>query len=496
MKKISKMMLVAVAILATFSLNAKNGEFKVCDGKVVVNVEHVAETLDSKILTADYSFVVAPDVVADCESMIITTAVVNGGNKDILNVTVINGKNVNGFDKWLQFRIGEVTDVKNVDLYNVMGTENVVTEAKRISTPRQAWMDGADFVVTTQRVTYYPHRCIQSLGGSETVCKVPYLKHQLFVAPYYIKLVEKNSSKVASPVENHPTLATRLYFPVNSSAKVTDLFDNAATLEMLETLQNSEYLDVESIAIEGWASPESSVAYNQPLSERRANTVKKILTDKYDFEEAIYTTKGNGEYWDAVINFVKTTDDETVAASRDEIVKAIESNDNLDKRESAIKAIKGGKPYRVIFNTVYPESRFSDCYVTFVAKDIYKYEDALVLKSADAIHLPGEAYKVILLETKDLELAEDVAELYPDNALVQALAGELYYEAGQYEKAIEHFKKAGDVAEVNNDIACCYFQLGDYKNAYNYFEKAKSLDCYDYNVNQTRRLELNKTYYK
>lgn len=495
MKKMSKMLLVAVAILATFSLNAKAGVFKVCDGKVAVNVESIAETIDSKMMTADYSFVVEPDAIADCESMIITTAIVNGDNKELLNITVINGKNVKTFDTWLQYRVGQVIDIKDVDVYKVKDGK-VVTDSKRVSLPRQEWMDGSDFVVTTQSVTYYPHKCIQALGGSEVACKVPYLSEPLAVSPAYIKLVDKTNSKVASPAENHPTLSTRLYFPVNSSAKVTDLFDNSAALEMLETLQNSEYLDVEHIAIEGWASPESSVAYNQSLSERRAKTVKKILTDKYDFEDAIYAIKGNGEYWDSVINFVKTTDDETVAASRDEIVKAIESNDNLDKRESAIKAIKGGKPYRVIFNAVYPESRFADCFVTFAVEDDYNYEDALVLKSVDAIHLPGEAYKVILLETKDLELAEEAAELYPGNALVQALAGELYYEAGQYEKAIEHFKKAGDVAEVNNDIACCYFQLGDYKNAYNYFEKAKSLDCYDYNVNQTRRLELNKTYYK
>ncbi len=496
MKKMSKMLLVAVAILATFSLNAKNGEFKVCDGKVTVNVEHIAETLDSKVITADYSFIVAPDVIADCESMIITTSIVNGANKDVINVSVINGKNVKRFDKWLQYRIGEVTDIKNVDLYNIMSTENVVTEQKKLSTPRQEWMDGADFVVTTQRVSYHPHRCIQALGGSEVVCKVPFLRVPLYLAPKYEKLVDKKFVRVPVPNEGDPKLATRLFFPNNSSAKVPDLFDNQATLEMLETLQESEYLTVKSIDIQGWASPEATVSYNQSLSERRAKTVKDILAKKYNFDDAIYTTSGNGEYWDAVINYVKTTDNETVAASREDIINAIESNDNLDKRESAIKAIKGGKPYREIFNAVYPESRFSDCYVTFAVKEEYKYEDALVLMSADEIHLPGSAYKVILLETKDMELAEYVSDLYPDHTLVQSLVGELYVEKGQFAKAIEHFKKAGDYDLVNNDIACCYFWLGDYENAYKYFEKAKALKSYEYNMNQTRRLELNKTYYK
>ncbi len=164
------MLLMAVAVLATFSLNAKNGEFKVCDGKVTVNVEHIAEVLDSKVITT-------PDIIAPCESMIITTAIVNGDNKDVINVTVVNGNNVKGFNPWLQYRISQVVDIKDVDVYTLKD-ENLFTESKKLMVPRQAWMDGADFVVTAQLVTYKPYRCIKPLGGSQTVCKVPLSEKQ------------------------------------------------------------------------------------------------------------------------------------------------------------------------------------------------------------------------------------------------------------------------------------------------------------------------------
>ena len=185
----------------------------------------------------------------------------------------------------------------------------------------------------------------------------------------------------AAPVLPGPdqttSVSARIHYPVNVSESIVSFSQNERAMQILSTLEKENF-NVSKILIKGWASPESSVSYNQGLSERRANDVKNIVARQYNFPESIYEVQGMGESWEEVIDFIKTTNNATIVKVKDQLLDIIAKYDNLDAREAAIKAISGGVPYRTLLNEAYPAARYADCEVIFTYSTISDDEARLL----------------------------------------------------------------------------------------------------------------------
>ena len=185
----------------------------------------------------------------------------------------------------------------------------------------------------------------------------------------------------AAPVLPGPdqttSVSARIHYPVNVSESIVSFSQNERAMQILSTLEKENF-NVSKILIKGWASPESSVSYNQGLSERRANDVKNIVARQYNFPESIYEVQGMGESWDEVIDYINTTTNATIVKVKDQLLDIIAKYPNLDAREAAIKSISGGAPYRILLNEAYPNARFADCEVIFTYTTISE-DDARVL---------------------------------------------------------------------------------------------------------------------
>ena len=455
----NKVLAVAmVAICATFTLAAEDTVVKIAADKATVVVTDMTVSDNGSALNASYTIEVAPGLVPDCASIILTPVIKKGSEKFIPEVILINGKNVCKHEKWLDCKLFEVVEPKNVRCFHADGSPIKIESSYSI--PMKDWMDDAEFDVVSQKVTYESN-CIKGFPGSEYICPVPF---KTFVPePMPIKVVRPDYSVKHA-------IKTRLYYPVNGTAEIDSYFENAEALAILDALDKDNFT-VKSIDIEGWASPESSVAYNQALSLKRAATVKNIISRKFKFDEAIFTTQGNGEFWDYVLAYIDNADDATIEASREQLQKAIADNDNLDKREAAIKAIAGGKPYRAIFNATYPRSRFAECTVNYNIRQ-FNLETAKLLYKSNPATLTADDYATWLLQAYDKSVAAKALELYPEDKDLNAVAAQHAAQAGEYQIAIDLYKKAGDSKEVLNNLACCYYAIGDIETAKEYLKQA------------------------
>ncbi|MBQ1832079.1 MAG: hypothetical protein II112_06880, partial [Bacteroidales bacterium] len=379
----------ALMLVGTVSAFAADNTYKVCNGKVTVTVTDLAPNADGTALIACYNIDVAPDAIDECSSLVITPLVRDDNhNKKLLEMVVINGPSHRVNIEWLQRVCYSVCDPNRVRFFT-----QKEGEAMHIKTctevPYEAdWMDNdAAFYVTTQKATYKPN-CIHNYPGEEYICDIPYLKEPLVVNPVLVPV------PVEAALENTRVLRTKLFYPVNVTKKVDNYLENAEALALLQTLDQGNF-EVTSVAIEGWASPEATVPYNQRLSDNRAKTVKNIIAEQYDFPQEVYTTQGNGEYWDSVIDYVNNTNEPVVADNREAIQDAIAANGDLDKREAAIKKIAGGKPYKAIFDAVYPRSRFAEAIVTFKNKG-YNKDDFMALYKQDPASLSADEYVLLI----------------------------------------------------------------------------------------------------
>ena len=489
MKKLSTLFaVVAFLLAATFSAFAADNSYKVANGKVTVTITDLAPNAAGTALVACYNIDVAPNATDECASLLITPLVRDDkGNKKLIEMIVVNGESQKINEEWLQRVCYGVIDQNHVRFYTVREGEALHVKTCT-EVPYEDWMDeDAAFYITTQKATYKPN-CIHNYPGEEYICPIPYLAKPLVVDPVLAPV------PVEAKLEGTRVLRTKLYYPVNVTKKVDNYLENAEALALLNTLDKGNF-EVTSVAIEGWASPEATVRYNENLSNNRAKTVKNIIAEKYNFPQDVYSVKGNGEYWDSIIDYVDNTEEPIVAENRAAIQDAIAANGDLDKREAAIKKIAGGKPYKAIFDAVYPRSRFAEAVVTFRNKG-YNREDCLSLYKADPKNLSADEY-VLMIQDGDVpqDVVENAVKLYPNDPRVAAVAAAEEYKAGNIDKAIELYKKAGNTEEVYNNLAACYLAKGDAENAKACLEKVSDPKLAGTNANELRKVVLNNKFF-
>ena len=94
-----------------------------------------------------------------------------------------------------------------------------------------------------------------------------------------------------------------------------------------------------------------------------------------------------------------------------------------------------------------------------------------------------------------MDAVENAVKLYPNDARVAAVAAAREYAQGNYDKAIELYKKAGNSEEVMNNLAACYLMKGDAENAKACLEKAEDLKIAETNANELRKVVLNNKFF-
>ena len=488
MKKLSTLFAaVALMLVATFTASAVDNTYKVGNGFVTVTVSELAPSADGKTLVTCYNMDVAPEVFNDCASVILTPLIRDvDGHKNLIEVVVVSPEGAKINTEWLESQCYNVCDPNRVRFVTARKGETAHVKTCT-NIPYDSWMDdGAAFYVTTQQVTFKPN-CIKNYPGEEYICDIPYLARPLVVDPVMAPI------PVEAKLEGTRVLRTKLFYPVNVTKKVDNYLENAEALELLNTLDRGNF-EVTNVAIEGWASPEATVAYNNRLSENRAKTVKNIIADKYNFPQDVYSVSGNGEYWDSIIDYVDNSEEPVIASNRDALKDAIASNGDLDKREAAIKKIDGGKPYKNIFDAVYPRSRFAEAVVTFRNKG-YNQDDCMKLYKADPKNLSADEYVLLIQDGAPQDVVDNAVKLYPNDPRVAAVAAAKAYEAGNIDKAIELYKKAGNTEEVYNNLAACYLAKGDAENAKACLEKVTDPQLSETNANELRKVVLNNKFF-
>lgn len=465
MKTLFKGFLIASLMFIGVAANAQT--------KIYSNVGTIDVTkaeLNGDQIDVAYTVTIDPDIqniigLRGNKAVVLTTALAEGEYKQLIECLVISPANGNARTPWLEARCDDVTN--NVRWFNAKADEplviksNYTLKAKDWTSPRTV------MTITTQE--YKSEECLVRLAGPKNIAKLDVKD----LVPAWADVAASNDG----PVKR---LATKLYYPVNVTKEVDDYLENSQALSLLRTLDSPNF-EVTDITINGWASPEATVAYNQKLSERRAATMKEIVSSRYSFPESVYNVAGKGEYWEGV--------EEYVAASNDAALKkwAERSFSNLDAREAALKQLSA---YKDIFNTVYPRSRFADCNVSY---KLVNYDEAAVRSIYNQFPEQVQESEYVALATANDKIDKAVIEkglkYYPESAALNNLAAKAAVADGQYRQAISYLQKAGDSKEVFNNLGACYMLLGDRNAAASNLQRAYGLPEATQNMQMLRYIQ-------
>lgn len=299
----------------------------------------------------------------------------------------------------------------------------------------------------------------------------------------------------------HRQLTGRAFldFPVNETVIYPSYRRNPQELKRICATIDSALFDktiqVTSISLHGYASPESPYSNNTRLAKGRTAALEAYLRKHYNISASVFHTTFTPEDWDNLRGFIANSDRrrtkgdiwyenasilETPKAPacvlnhRDELLQVIDLNIDLDEKELKLKQVENGEPYKWLLQYVYPGLRHTDYVIDYVVRHYpTKQARKLIYTHPEALSL-NEMYAVANSYDKGSDGWFDAltiaAKQYPDDETANLNAACACVEAKRLSDAKRFLKKAGKSTQAVylNDIirameGNCKWQMKDGK---------------------------------
>jgi outer membrane protein OmpA-like peptidoglycan-associated protein/predicted negative regulator of RcsB-dependent stress response len=323
-------------------------------------------------------------------------------------------------------------------------------------------------------------------GQTKDVIPQPVYRMQPQLA-YIQPEVEKVKTRVE--IEN-----AFLDFPRGKNEILPDFGQNAIELakinKMIKTVGANEDITVQSVSMTGYASPESSEPFNNELSQARAESLMKYFAKNSSIPKSLFETRTGGEDWDGL----KLLLDDYPLSNKVEILKLINSIADFDKREKAISKVGGGRPYKIMYEELYPKLRRVVCQVDYTVKDFSieeakeNLEDAPQLLSLNEMYLVANTYEVGSREfVRVFEIAR--AE-FPDDPVANLNGAAVALENGNLKDGLKYLQLADtSTPEYANNMGVYQMLKGDYREAEKFLKRAESegLNAATVNIAELRK---------
>ena len=210
-----------------------------------------------------------------------------------------------------------------------------------------------------------------------------------------------------------------LDFPVNETIIYPNYRRNPQEIKRICATIDSALFDktmqVTSISLHGYASPESPYSNNTRLAKGRTAALMEYLKRHYNLSVNLFHTTYTPEDWANLRGFLATNNrrrtkgdiwyenaailetPETPAVViqyRDELLRVIDLNIDPDEKEAKLKLIGNGEPYKWLLQHVYPGLRHTDYVIDYVVRSypvkqgrrlIYTHPEALSIKEMYAV---------------------------------------------------------------------------------------------------------------
>ena len=258
-------------------------------------------------------------------------------------------------------------------------------------------------------------------------------------------------------------------FEVNKTVIKPDYMTNPAELDMIvatiDSVKNDSDIQVKSISIKGFASPEGSWANNERLAKGRTTALKNYINNLYKFDNDLISTSYEVEDWDGLKAFVEGSN----LAAKDDILAIINEGGDADKKEAKIKA-KFPEQYDFLLKNVYPSLRHSDYVINYV---ISNFSDPKEIREIAKTAPQKLSLNEFFLAAQDCEsgseefadLFETAVRMYPDNEVANLNAASSELSHGDLVNAEKHLKKAGNSPQAQYARAMLLALKGNYSDA-------------------------------
>jgi len=329
--------------------------------------------------------------------------------------------------------------------------------------PYKEWMRRADLLMLVQT-----SGCVDCRSQTEQLLLVAALPEPEFRVTYVIPEAEV---KIVSE-----KYSARLNYVVDKWDLLVNFKDNARVLSDIDhTLQpilNNPDFKITHCAVNGYASPEGRYERNVLLAENRAGSFLNYLSQKYNFDLNMVTSRGHGEDWEGLRDTVSQM---SWLVDREQVLDIIDKIPDVNERKTRLRSLSNGRTYTDLLSGVYPSLRRNDFEIWYEIRP-YSVEEAMEifestpgLLSLNEMFLLSQKYSAGSPEFK--RVFDTAVRIFPESEIAKINAGAMEIEQGSPGPASIRLKDT-DSAEGWNNAGVAYALLGEYRLAAEYFEKA------------------------
>ena len=246
--------------------------------------------------------------------------------------------------------------------------------------------------------------------------------------------------------------------------------------KMIRTIATNKDITVQRVYMVGYASPESSVKFNTELSRARAESLMRYFMNNSTIPANMYETRTGGEDW----NGFRILLEDFPVSNKPEIFRIMNTIADLDEREKAISKVADGRPYKIIYDELYPKLRRVVCEINYTVRD-FSLEEAKEnidiapqLLSLNEMYIVANTYEVG--SPAFLKVFEVARSEFPNDPVAN-LNGAAASLAKNNLRDAERFLKLSDpsTAAYANNMGVFYLLTGNYREAERLLKRAESM---------------------
>ena len=364
--------------------------------------------------------------------------------------------------------LGELQEEEGmIRLKRANGEEQTV--AYQTVTPYAPWM-----VNGRLEVRGYITGCAQCSEGDEILTAgevLPYSEPVFALAP----AMQPAEEEVKRRAENK---SARLEYRRDSYAVLPEYRTNRAELESVQRsfalLKENPNLTVTGIYITGYASPEGSMAYNEKLSQRRAQTFADYVRQhNRELKKELWHVAWKGEDWDG---FHRQVEQASGWEKRQDVLLILEGCEgSQDDCEKQIRASLSREDYQYLLDELYAPLRRNDYRIEYAVRNFTPEEARQMLETRPDLLSAAEMQRVADGYGHGSEnyrkALRTALRTYPDNVAIRHNLALAEVEAGNYTEAITLLKEMEDGASLNL-LGVAYFKSGNRQQAVQAFGQA------------------------
>ena len=307
--------------------------------------------------------------------------------------------------------------------------------------PYEKWMDGAYLVL---------HR-------SEYGCCNKVVEHQFSQLGIFKERIFSPVYRYVRPVheiEKVRSLSGSAFidFAVNRTDINPSYRGNRVELAKItgsiDSVKSDKDIEITSLSIKGYASPESSYENNTRLAKGRTEALKSYVQNLYQFAPDFISASYEPEDWAGLRTFVEASQ----LPDKSAILRLIDGDREPDNKEWMIKSTYA-EEYDFLYRECYPSLRRSDYRIEYT---IRSYTDVEEIKrvfaetpqklSLEEFFLLAQQYDADSRELNDV--FETAVRMYPNDPVANLNAAISEMQNMDLRSAEPHLKKAGDSPEA------------------------------------------------